>query len=305
MIKIQEMIYHKAVLLNECIEGLRINSFGIYADLTFGGGGHSSVILQNLGEKGRLLAFDQDIDSMANAPEDPRFTFIHSNFRYLRNFLSYYSIDQLDGILADLGISSHHIENDDRGFSYMKDTELDMRMNKSAGLTASIILNEYSASELQRIFRDYGELHNVEYLAELILSARRNKALKSSYEFISGIEQFLSPKNRYNLLSRIFQALRIEVNDELGALRDLLSQSYRFLSPGGRIVIISYHSLEDRLVKNFFKAGNLEGIVERDFYGKAKVLFRLINKSPIVPGEDEIVENPRSRSAKLRIAEKI
>ncbi len=299
------MTYHKPVLLNECIEGLKIKPAGIYADLTFGGGGHSKAILQNLGKKGRLFGFDQDIDAMINVPKDRRFTFVHANFRYLRNFMSYYSVDKLDGILADLGISSHHIDNNERGFSYMKDTELDMRMNKSSGLTAAEVINNYPAPELQRVFREYGELHNAGYLTELILKTRKFKPLKTSFEFILAIERFLAGKNRFNILSRIFQALRIEVNDELGALRDFLSYAYQLLSPEGRMVIITYHSLEDRIVKNFFRAGNFEGVIEKDFYGKPKVLFKLINRNPIVPSATEKEENPRSGSAKLRIAEKI
>lgn len=299
------MTYHKPVLLNECIEGLKIKPAGIYADLTFGGGGHSKAILQSLGKKGRLFGFDQDIDAMINVPKDRRFTFVHSNFRYLRNFMTYFSVDKLDGILADLGISSHHIDNNERGFSYMKDTELDMRMNKSSGLTAAEVINNYPATELQRVFREYGELRNTGYLTELILKARKFKPLKTSFEFILAIDSFLTGKNRYNILSRIFQALRIEVNDELGALRDLLSYAYQLLSPEGRMVIITYHSLEDRIVKNFFRAGNFEGVIEKDFYGKPKVLFKLINKNPIVPSASEKEENPRSGSAKLRIAEKI
>lgn len=304
MFKIQEMTYHKPVLLKECIEGLKIKLDGIYVDLTFGGGGHSRAILQNLGKKGRLFGFDQDIDAMINVPDDSRFTFVHSNFRYLRNFLSYYSINEVDGILADLGVSSHHIDSKERGFSYMKDSDLDMRMNIYSGLTASQILNGYSAGELNRIFSEYGELKNVKYLTELIVRARKHKHLKTSFEFIAAIEQFLPKKNRYSVISKIFQALRIEVNDELGALRDFLSQIYQLLIPEGRIVILTYHSLEDRLVKNFFRAGNFEGKVEKDFYGKPKIPFRVVNKIPIVPSLTEIKGNPRSRSAKLRIAEK-
>ena len=299
------MIYHKPVLLQECIDGLNIKPGGIYIDLCFGGGGHSSGILKKLGKRGKLLAFDQDMDAMENVPVDQRFTFIHSNFRFLRNFLKYYSIEKADGILADPGISSHHIDTMERGFTYLEDTELDMRMNVSSALKASDILNKYPGNELMRIFREYGELQNAGFLVKLILTLREELVIKTSRDFISGISAFLPVKKRFSILSRIFQALRIEVNDELGALKDVLSQVPDALVSGGRVVILTYHSLEDRMVKNYFRAGNPEGIVTKDFYGNPVVPFKLINRNPIIPGDAEIAENPRARSAKLRIAEKI
>ena len=299
------MIYHKPVLLRECIDGLNIKPGGIYIDLCFGGGGHTSGILEKLGKKGKLLAFDQDIDTIENVPLDPRFTFIHSNFRFLRNFLKYYSIEKVDGILADLGISSHHLDTMERGFTYLEDANLDMRMNVSSDLRASDILNKYPEHELKRIFREYGELQKADFLVKLILKLRENTEIIKSRDFISGIETFLPVKKRFSILSRVFQALRIEVNDELGALKEMLSQLPDALVPGGRVVILTYHSLEDRLVKNFFRAGNTGGLVDKDFYGNPVVPFKLINRNPIIPGDEEIVANPRARSAKLRIVEKI
>ena len=305
MIKYQEMIYHKPVLLQECIDGLNIIPEGIYIDLCFGGGGHSSGILKKLGKRGKLFAFDQDIDAIENVPVDSRFTFIHSNFRFLRNFLKYYSIAKVDGIIADLGISSHHLDNMERGFTYLENTDLDMRMNISSDLKASDILKKYPDYELKRIFREYGELKNADFLVKLILKLREALEIERSHDFISGITAFLPVKKRFSILSRIFQALRIEVNDELGALKDMLFQLPDVLVPGGRVVILTYHSLEDRLVKNFLRAGNTGGVVVKDFFGNPQVPFKLINRSPIIPGNEEIAENPRARSAKLRIAEKI
>ncbi len=305
MIICQKMAYHKPVLLEESLFGLNIRPGGTYIDVTLGGGGHSSAILQKLGKKGRLLAFDQDIDAGANIPDDPRLTFIHANFRFLRNFLRYYAIDKADGILADLGISSHHIDSMERGFTYLKNTKLDMRMNVDSSLTASDILNHYPAEKLNRIFREYGEIPNATYLTSLIIRLRQEKKIKTSDEFISGINAFLPDKNRFSVLSRIFQALRIEVNDELGALKDFLCQVPEVLVSGGRIAIITYHSLEDRLVKNFFRSGNLLGGIEKDFFGNPVVPFKLITRNPIIPGNDEISGNIRARSAKLRIAEMI
>jgi len=298
-------MYHKPVLLKETIDGLNIKPGGIYVDATYGGGGHSSEILEKLGKKGRLLAFDQDIDAMNNVKNDPRLTFIHANFRFLKNFLEYHSVQKIDGVLADLGISSFHLDQKERGFTYMENTWLDMRMNVFSSIRASDILNQYPVDELNRIFREYGEIQNAGFLSGLIIKLRQEKPIRTTGEFISGINPFLPKKSRYKFLSRIFQALRIEVNDEMGALQEFIFQLPDVLVKHGRIAILTYHSLEDRLVKNFFRSGNLNGIISKDFYGNPVVPFRLINKNPITPEPDEITENPRSRSAKLRIAEKI
>jgi 16S rRNA (cytosine1402-N4)-methyltransferase len=299
------MSYHKPVLLEESVEGLTIRPEGVYADLTFGGGGHSLRILEKLGKKGRLFGFDQDPDALANALNDKRFTPVHANFRFLRNFLRYYKVQALDGIIADLGISSHQVDAAKRGFSYLGSAGMDMRMNPSSELTAQKIINEYSGEDLIRIFKGYGELSNAAYLSKLILKGRASGKYESSESFIEAIGAFLPERFRNKLLSQIYQALRIEVNDELGALRDMLSQTPEVLTNRGRIVVLSYHSLEDRLVKNFFKSGNLDGTLEKDFYGNVKSVFRIINKNVIVPSDAEIQGNPRARSAKLRIAEKI
>jgi len=305
MIIFQKMVYHKPALLEESITGLNIRPEGVYVDVTFGGGGHSLAILRQLGKKGRLFSFDQDIDARVNVPDDPRFTFIHANFRFLRNFLRFYSIEKVHGILADLGISSHHIDSMERGFTYLEDSNLDMRMNVFSSNAAADILNHYQAEELVRVLREYGEIQNAAYLARLIIKLRQNRKIKTSYDLISGIQAFLPEKNRFKILSRIYQALRIEVNDELGALKDFLLQVPEILFKEGRIAVISYHSLEDRLVKNFFRSGNFTGHVEKDFYGNPVVPFRLINKTPVIPGTSEVSDNIRVRSARLRIAEKI
>ena len=299
------MTYHIPVMSAESIEGLNIRPDGVYVDLTFGGGGHSRAILEQLGERGKLLVFDQDFDAEGNVPADKRVTFIHANFRYLRNFLEYYSTNKVDGILADLGISSHQIDKPERGFTYMSDTFLDMRMNKLSGKTAADILNEYSEGELQRVFRDYGEVSNYRALTGIIIRMRQERKISLTKSFISGIEAILPQKNSYSVLSKIFQALRIEVNDELGALREMLLQLPDYLKPQGRVVVLTYHSLEDRMVKNFFRSGNLTGNIEKDFFGNPQVPFRLINRSPIIPDKKEIEKNVRARSAKLRIAEKL
>ena len=305
MIIFQKMVYHKPALLEESIKGLNIRPDGVYVDVTFGGGGHSLAILRQLGEKGRLFSFDQDIDARVNVPHDPRFTFIHANFRFLRNFLRFYSIEKVHGILADLGISSHHIDSMERGFTYLEDSNLDMRMNVLSSNAAADILNHYQAEELVRVLREYGEIPNAAYLAKLIIKLRQNREIKTSFDLISGIQEFLPEKNRFKILSRIYQALRIEVNDELGALRDFLLQVPEILFKEGRIAVISYHSLEDRLVKNFFRSGNFSGHVEKDFYGNPVVPFKLINKTPVIPVASEVSDNSRVRSAKLRIAEKL
>jgi 16S rRNA (cytosine1402-N4)-methyltransferase len=297
------MIYHKPVLLEESVNGLNINPTGVYADLTFGGGGHSRLILEGLGKKGKLLVFDQDMDARKNAPEDDRLIFIHSNFRYLKNFIRYYNTGKADGIIADLGISSHQIDEPDRGFMHREDSVLDMRMNKSAKLTAEMVVNEYSKQELARIFRLYGELPGAGKFSHLIVKAREENKLKTTAQLIEIIEPVLPQKQRNKFLSMLFQAIRIEVNDELGALVDLLNQIPEVLNEKGRLVILSYHSLEDRLVKNYIRTGNVEGNLEKDFYGNIIAPMKAINKKVLVPDENEIQGNSRARSAKLRIAE--
>jgi 16S rRNA (cytosine1402-N4)-methyltransferase len=299
------MTYHKSVLLEESVKGLNIRPEGIYADLTFGGGGHSLKILDNLDKKGRLLAFDQDPDAQKNIKPDPRLTFIHANFRFIRNFLRYYEIEKLDGILADLGISSHQIDIAERGFTYLKETSLDMRMNRLTVKTAADILNNYSEDDLVRVFRDYGDFRRSRDLARIILKRRQIQPFSETQDFIKAIEKLLPVQQKNKLLSVIFQALRIELNDEMGALKEMLSQSIEYLKPGGRLVILTYHSVEDRIVKNFIRSGNAEGIIEKDFYGNIQTPFLAINRSVIIPSDAEIAENPRARSAKLRIAEKI
>jgi 16S rRNA (cytosine1402-N4)-methyltransferase len=299
------MIYHRPVLLEESINGLNIKPEGIFVDLTFGGGGHASGILKKLGKKGKLLAFDQDTDARQNITEDSRFIFINSNFRYLRNFLRYYKFEKIDGVMADLGISSHQIDTAERGFSYMKDAKLDMRMNSGILISAADVLNHYDEDELNRVFRQYGELRFSGALSRAIIKMRSVSVIESIPQFIEGISHLLPRQKENRELAKIFQALRIEVNDELGALKEVLPQINSFLNPGGRMVFLTYHSLEDRLVKNYMKTGNLDGLFEKDFYGNILTPFKIINKNGTEPSEEEIRDNPRARSARLRIAEKL
>ncbi len=299
------MIYHKPVLLEESINGLNITPEGIFVDLTFGGGGHSSGILKKLGKKGKLLAFDQDKDAIRNISDDSRLIFINSNFRYLRNFLRYYEIEKVDGVMADLGISSHQIDTAERGFSFMKDADLDMRMNSGIKLSAADVLNTYEETELCRVFRQYGELATASALSRTIVRQREKGEFKSIKQFVDGISQLLPRGKENRELAKIFQALRIEVNDEMAVLKEILPQITEYLKPGGRMVFLTYHSLEDRLVKNYMKTGNLEGILEKDFYGNIISPLKVVNKNGTEPSEEEIQENPRARSARLRIAEKI
>jgi len=296
--------YHVPVLLEESICGLNIDPDGVYLDLTFGGGGHSQEILKRLKE-GCLIGFDQDSDASANVPNDDRFVFVNHNFRYLRNFMRYCGYDEVDGILADLGVSSHEFDEADRGFSFRFDAELDMRMNQRGKLKASDILNSYSEEELTRVFRNYGEVDNVRRLVDLIAKARMEKVISRSEEFLQVIAPCVPKQKEKKYLAQVYQALRIEVNGELEALEEMLQQAELALRPGGRLVIITYHSLEDRIVKNFLKSGNFEGKIEKDFYGCVKRNFELVNRKVIVPSEEEIERNPRARSAKLRIAEKL
>lgn len=299
-----ESLYHVPVLLEESVSGLNIDPEGVYLDLTFGGGGHSREILKHL-KGGSLIGFDQDSDALANVPEDSRFVFVNHNFRYLRNFLRYCGHDEADGILADLGVSSHEFDEAGRGFSFRFDAELDMRMNRKGRLRATDILNTYSEEDLIRVFREYGEVENARGLVGLILNARAAKPITRSEEFLQVIAPKVPKQKEKKYLAQVYQALRIEVNGELDALKEMLQQAELALRPGGRLVVITYHSLEDRIVKNFLKSGNFEGKVEKDFYGHVKRNFELVNRKVIIPSDKEIERNPRARSAKLRIAEKI
>lgn len=295
--------YHIPVLLRQSIDALDIKGNGVYADLTFGGGGHSKEILKHLGNDGRLLAFDQDKDTLANIPSDSRLLFAQSNFRYLKNFSKYYGVLPLDGILADLGVSSHHFDESERGFSFRFDGPLDMRMNQTSDKTAKLVINTCSEAELADILYYYGELQQAKRIASAVVKSRQQKSIETIFELVQVVERFCGHDKKRDL-AKIFQAIRIEVNDELEALKEMLLSTSKVLKSGGRLVVITYHSLEDRLVKNFMKSGNFEGRVEQDFYGNISAPLRPIGKA-VTPDNDEIEANPRSRSAKLRIAEKI
>lgn len=297
-------MYHDPVLLKESIAGLNIKGEGIYIDATYGGGGHSREILKNI-EKGSLIAFDQDQDALVNEADDKRLILINQNFRYMKNFLKLYKAVPVDGILADLGISSYQIDKPERGFSLRFEGALDLRMNQNKGLSAQQVVNEYPVGKLKEIFWNYGDLKNGSKVAIEIEKARSEKEISTTKQLQEATSK-CAPRGLENkFYAKLFQAIRIEVNDELGSLKDLLNQSVDLLDKGGRLVVISYHSLEDRLVKNFLKSGNFEGEIEKDFYGNPLVQFKLITKKPIVPTEEEIKRNRRARSAKLRIAEKI
>lgn len=298
--------YHNPVLAEQSVNGMNLAPNAICVDVTFGGGGHSRLILSSLNEEGHLYAFDQDLDALNNAPEDDRFTFVRSNFRYLQNFLDYYEEDQIDALLADLGVSSHHFDAAERGFSFRYETEkLDMRMNQKSKKTAAYILNNYSEEQLADVFYLYGELNQSRKIASTIVKTRAQHKFETIADLLSVLSPFVPRgKKEKQVLAQAFQALRIEVNDEMRALKEMLSQALVALRPGGRIVVITYHSLEDRLVKNFFKTGNFEGKIEKDFYGNNLTPFTLVNNKVIVPDDEEIARNPRARSAKLRIAEK-
>ncbi len=300
----QQYPYHIPVLLQESLEGMNIQPKGIYVDVTFGGGGHSREILSRLASEGHLFGFDQDADAEQNIPNDSRFTFVRSNFRYLYNFMRYHQVaGKVDGLLADLGVSSHHFDDQERGFSFRFDGLLDMRMNTRAGKTAADILNTYPEEELANVFYLYGELKVSRKLAATIVKARAEKPIKTIGELLEVVKPFVGKDKEKKFLAQVFQALRIEVNDEMRALKEMLCGTLKVLKPGSRLVVITYHSLEDRLVKNFLKAGNFEGKAEKDFFGNMKSPFRLVNNKVIVPSDEEIERNPRSRSAKLRIAE--
>lgn len=311
MVKTAET-YHIPVLLNESIDGLNIQPGGIYVDVTMGGGGHSHEILKRLDANAHLYSFDQDADAEANLKQnhgddllnDERFTFVRSNFRYLKNWMRYHGVEQIDGLLADLGVSSHHFDDESRGFSFRFESPLDMRMNKRSSKTAADIVNNYAEEALADIFYLYGELKNSRKIASLLVKARQEKKIETTGDFIAVVEPLFKREREKKDLAKLFQALRIEVNGEMSALKELLMSVVDILKPGGRLSVITYHSLEDRIVKNIMKAGNIEGKIEQDFFGRINTPFKLINNKVIVPTDEEQEQNPRSRSAKLRIAEK-
>ena len=307
--------YHVPVLLKESVDGLNIQSGGVYVDVTFGGGGHSSEILSRLDEQAHLYSFDQDADAEQNVMrsevgaerrfvDDPRFTFVRSNFRYLKNWMRYYGVESIDGLLADLGVSSHHFDDESRGFSFRFDAQLDMRMNKRAGKTAADIVNDYDEEALANLFYLYGEIKQSRRLAAAIVKARSQQRIATTQDLLGILEPIFKREREKKDLAKVFQALRIEVNHEMDALKEMLKSATELLKPGGRLSVITYHSLEDRIVKNVMKTGNVEGKRIQDFYGRIETPFTLINNKVIVPSENEQQENPRSRSAKLRIAEK-
>lgn len=300
-----EEIYHIPALFEEALTGLDIKPGGVYVDVTFGGGGHSRGILSRLGADGRLYGFDRDMDARANIPDDRRFTFVHSNYRYLSNFLRYHSEDSVDGILADLGVSFHHFDSAERGFSFRNDAPLDMRMNQGGGRTAADIIAEYDEKELANLFRTYTDLKKPFAIARALIEARDTSPVSTTFELVEAVKKAINPRQEKKDLAQVFQALRIETNGEMESLKHFLSSACRELKPGGRLAVITYHSIEDRIVKNFIRSGNVEGKEEKDFFGKVTTPWKAITRSPIVPTEEEIERNPRSRSAKLRIAEKI
>ena len=312
-------IYHIPAMLRETIQGLNIQPDGLYVDVTFGGGGHSRAILQQLSEQGKLYSFDQDLDTLQNVMHQDNWQFVHSNFRYLRNFMDYYGVEQIDGLLGDLGVSFHHFDCPERGFSFRFSAPLDMRMNQTGGKTAADILNSYSEEDLARVLYIYGEMNNSRQIAKKIVKARGQKAIERTEELVAVVigktlsvppqggkdgQELDIPAGAKKELAKLFQALRIEVNDEMGALREMLLAAKDLLKPGGRIAILTYHSLEDRMVKNFLRSGNLEGKIEKDFYGNILSPFKVIEKG-LTASAEEVERNPRARSAKLRVAEKL
>ena len=297
--------YHIPVLLQECIDGLSIRPDGVYVDVTFGGGGHSRAILLALGEKGHLYGFDQDSDAINNVPVDSRFTFVHSNFRYLKNWMRYHGVEQLDGLLADLGVSSHHFDEAGRGFSFRQDGPLDMRMNRQASLSAKDVIQTYNEKQLAQIFYLYGELRNARQLAAAIVRNRNIQPINTIDDFIKVVNPLMGKSREKKDLAKVFQALRIEVNHELEALCEMLGSAIELLKPGGRLLVLTYHSLEDRIVKNFMRAGNVDGKADKDFYGNLLSPLKPVNNKVILPDAAEEERNPRSRSAKLRIAERL
>ena len=298
--------YHVPVLLTESIDGLDIREGGVYVDVTFGGGGHSREILSRLREKGgHLYGFDQDADAERNIPEDENFTFVRSNFRYLKNWMRYYGVEKIDGLIADLGVSSHHFDDETRGFSFRFDAPLDMRMNKRDGITAADIVNKYDEDRLADVFYLYGELKNSRKIAAVLAKTRQQKPIVTTQDFLTAVSPLFKREREKKDMARLFQALRIEVNKEMTALKEMLAAATDLLRDGGRLSVITYHSIEDRIVKNIIKSGNPEGRLTQDFFGRVETPYRAVNSKVIVPDKDEQERNPRSRSAKLRIAEKI
>ncbi|MBQ9216627.1 MAG: 16S rRNA (cytosine(1402)-N(4))-methyltransferase RsmH [Muribaculaceae bacterium] len=299
-----EVVYHTPALVEECINGLNIKPDGTYVDVTFGGGGHSRAIIEHLSPLGHLYGMDQDLDAWRNRLDDPRFTFVLSNFAYLKNFMRYYGVTGVDGILADLGVSFHHFDDSERGFSFRFDGQLDMRMNRSARVDARQVIATYSEEQLAQVLYLYGELKQSRPMARAIVKARSQQNIDTTLQLIDVVRPLIRPSQEKKELAQVFQALRIEVNHELDVLKRLLQASLDVLRPGGRLVVITYHSLEDRLVKNFMRSGNVEGQVIKDFYGRVQSPLEPVNNKVITPGDDEVTRNPRSRSAKLRIAQK-
>ena len=298
-------LYHVPVLLEESVDLLDIRPDGCYADLTFGGGGHSRHILSKLGAEGRLYSFDQDADTKANCPDDERFNYVESNFRFMRGALRLRGVTEVDGVLADLGVSSHHFDAAERGFSFRSDAPLDMRMNRRGGMTAADVVNNYDAEALAEVLKMYGELDTTWKIANCIERARKVEPIRTTGELVAAVAPCTPKKEEAKFLTKLFQALRIEVNGEMEALKMALEQSLKLLKPGGRLVVISYHSLEDRLVKNFMRSGNFDGKVEQDFFGRITTPFELISRKAIAPSADEVARNSRSRSAKMRAAIKL
>ncbi len=302
----EKAVYHIPALLNETIDGLQIKPGSVIADATYGGGGHSRAIMSHLGEEGRLIGFDQDMDAYVNRIDDGRFTFVHGNFRFLKNFLRYYGFAEVDGVLADLGVSFHHFDEESRGFSFRyADGILDMRMNRDDSLDARKVVGSYGQDALLRIFRLFGELKNARAISSAIVKARAEKEIVTVGDLLAIVRPFINPRQEKKELAQVFQALRMEVNHETDALASFLSQALQVLKPGGRLAVITYHSIEDRMVKNFMRSGNIDGKVETDFFGRVLSPIRPVGNKVIVPSEEEVERNPRSRSAKLRIAEKL
>lgn len=302
---VPETVYHVPVMLNQSVDGLSVRKGGVYVDVTFGGGGHSREILRRMDSDGRLFGFDQDGDAAANVPQDGRFTFVLSNFRYIENWMDYYGISGVDGVLADLGVSSHHFDDVKRGFSFRHDAELDMRMNRKSHLTAAEVLNTYDEERLAFVLHTFGELKNARQIARAVIKRRNTAPFARISDLLELLQPFVDRDREKKDMAKAFQALRMEVNDETGALCRMLEGAISLLVPGGRLVVLTYHSIEDRIVKNYIRSGNAAGKVEQDFYGNRLVPLKAVNNKVIVPAEEEIERNPRSRSAKLRIAEKI
>lgn len=300
-----EQTYHIPALLPEALDGLDIRPGGVYVDVTFGGGGHSRGILGRLGQEGRLYGFDRDLDARANVPDDPRFTFVHSNYRYLSNFLRYHGEEKVDGILADLGVSFHHFDDAERGFSFRSDAPLDMRMNRGGGITAAQIVADYDETALENLFRSYTDLKRPRAVAKAIVTARAKAPVDTTFRLADAVRPTLNPRQEKKDMAQVFQALRIETNGESLALRRFLESTPSLLRTGGRLAVITYHSIEDRMVKNFMRTGNVEGIEDKDFFGRVSTPWKLITRTPVTPSEEEVERNPRARSAKLRVAEKL